>query len=89
MDRMALDQFLSHYSGFPCHSLFQQCAVSTIGAMKAYVGNRSTDTFILNLGTKGSDWSASRSGSFTSREQSLGTHWIGGGVGLRANLNVL
>jgi hypothetical protein len=33
------------------------------------------------------EWSASRPDRFTPRERALGTHWIGGWVGLRAVLD--
>jgi hypothetical protein len=36
----------------------------------------------------GNEWSASRPGRFTSKENS-GTHWIGGRVGPRAGLDVV
>jgi hypothetical protein len=39
---------------------------------------------ILNLVTNGDEWLASRPGCFTP-----GTHWIGGWVGPRANLDAV
>jgi hypothetical protein len=39
---------------------------------------------ILDLGTRVSEWSASRGGRFTPRETAPGTHWIGGWMGPRA-----
>jgi hypothetical protein len=38
---------------------------------------------------EGGEWSASRPGRFTPKEQALGTHWIGGWVGLRAILDMV
>jgi hypothetical protein len=37
----------------------------------------------------GGEWSDLRSGRFTPRERALGTHWIGGWVGLRAILDAV
>jgi hypothetical protein len=37
----------------------------------------------------GGDWSASRSGRFTSEERAPGSHWIGGWVDPRAGLDDL
>jgi hypothetical protein len=37
----------------------------------------------------GGEWSASRSGRFTTRERAPGTHWIGGWVGPRTVLDAV
>jgi hypothetical protein len=37
----------------------------------------------------GGEWSASRTGRFTPRERSTGTHWIGGWMGPRAVLDAV
>jgi hypothetical protein len=42
----------------------------------------------LDLGLLGGEWSASRSCRFTPGERAPDTHWIGGWVGPRADLNV-
>jgi hypothetical protein len=44
---------------------------------------------IIELGTEGGKWSASRSGRFTPRERDHGTHWIGSWVGPRAALDTV
>jgi hypothetical protein len=46
-------------------------------------------TFFLISALVGGEWSASRSGRFTPRERASDTHWIGGWVNPRADLNVL
>jgi hypothetical protein len=40
-----------------------------------------SSTLSLTSALDGGEWSASRPGSFTSRERAPGTHWIGGCVG--------
>jgi hypothetical protein len=57
--------------------------------MKAYWGSGSIAHAFLNLALDGGEWSVSRSGRFTPREIALGTHWIGGWVGLRAGLDAV
>jgi hypothetical protein len=37
----------------------------------------------------GDEWSASRTGRFTAKERTPGTHWIGGWVGSRAGLDAV
>jgi hypothetical protein len=49
--------------------------------MKTYEGVEWTSTL------DGGEWSASRSGRFTSKNTAPGAHWIGGWVGLRAGLD--
>jgi hypothetical protein len=46
------------------------------------------DPHFLDLGTS-SRWSASRPGRFTPEERAPGTHWIGGWVGPRVDLEGL
>jgi hypothetical protein len=41
----------------------------------------------LTSALAGGDWSASRSGRFTPGERAGGTHWIGGGVNIKAGLD--
>jgi hypothetical protein len=55
-------------------------------AMKAYWGSGGVASRILDLGTDGSEWSASLPGRFTPRERAPGTHWLGDWVGCRAGL---
>jgi hypothetical protein len=43
----------------------------------------------LTLALDGGEWSASRSGRFTPRIRTSGTHWIGGWVGLIAGLDAV
>jgi hypothetical protein len=38
---------------------------------------------------EGGEWSASRPGRFTTGESASGTHWIGGWVGPRADLEAV
>jgi hypothetical protein len=45
-------------------------------------------SIILDLFTRWR-WSASRTGRFTPGEGTLGTHWIGGWVGLRDGLDAV
>jgi hypothetical protein len=45
-----------------------------------------THIFLVSALVEG-EWSDSRPGRFTFRETSTGTHWIGGWVGLRADLD--
>jgi hypothetical protein len=46
-----------------------------------------SSTHSLTSALDGGEWSASRSGRFTSRERAPGTHWIGGWVDLRVVLD--
>jgi hypothetical protein len=43
----------------------------------------------LTSALEGDEWSVSRPGRFTPRERAPGTHWIGGWVGPRANLDAV
>jgi len=52
--------------------------------MKMYLGVE-LHTF-LTLTLHGGEWSVSRSGRFTPRDTTPGTHWIGSWVGPRAGL---
>jgi hypothetical protein len=58
-------------------------------AMKVYWGSGCIAPCILDLGTNGGEWSASRPGRFTPRERAFGTHWIGGWVGPGAGLDAV
>jgi hypothetical protein len=51
--------------------------------MEAYWGSGGIAALILNLGTSGGEWSASRPGRFTPKERAPDTHWTGGWVGHR------
>jgi hypothetical protein len=57
--------------------------------MKAYWGSVCISPRVLNLGTDGGEWSASRLGRFTPREEAPGTHWIGGWVGPITSLDAV
>jgi hypothetical protein len=57
--------------------------------MKAYRGSGGIVPYILDLGTRWREWSASRHGRFTPREGDSGTNWIGGWVGPRAGLDAV
>jgi hypothetical protein len=46
-------------------------------------------TFFLTSALDGGEWSASRPGHFTFGERASGTHWIGGSVDPRADLDNL
>jgi hypothetical protein len=50
---------------------------------------RYSSTHSLTLALDGGEWSASRPGRFTSREESPVTHWIGRCLGSRAGLDVV
>jgi hypothetical protein len=50
---------------------------------------RYSSTHSLTSTLDGVEWSDSRPGRFTSRERAPGTHWIGGWVGSRADLEVV
>jgi hypothetical protein len=50
---------------------------------------RYSSSHSLTSALDGDEWSASLSGSFTPRETSPGTHWIGGWVGPRAVLDAV
>jgi hypothetical protein len=52
--------------------------------MKTYGG---VDPRILDSTLVGGEWSASHPGRFTPRETAPRTHWIGGWVGLRIDLD--
>jgi hypothetical protein len=56
-------------------------------AMKTYTGSGGMAPRILDLGTRWSEWSASRPSRFTPREREAGTHWIEGWVSPRAVLD--
>jgi hypothetical protein len=58
-------------------------------ATKTYGEWRYSSTHSLTSAADGGGWSASRSGHFTPRERTPGTHWIGGLVGPRAVLNAM
>jgi hypothetical protein len=58
-------------------------------AMKAYWGSGSIAPHILTTALDGGEWSASRPGRFTPREEDPVTHWIGGWVGPRAVLDAV
>jgi hypothetical protein len=55
-------------------------------AMKAY-GSRCIDPHYLDLGTRWSEWSASRPCRFTPEERTPAIHWLGCWVDLRAGLD--
>jgi hypothetical protein len=55
--------------------------------MKAYGGVDEYIHIFLTPTLVGGEWSASRSGRFTPGERSPGTHWIGGWVDPRADLD--
>jgi hypothetical protein len=57
--------------------------------MKTYWGSGGIAPRILDLGTRWSEWSASRPRRFIPRERAPGTHWIGGWVGPRAVLDTV
>jgi hypothetical protein len=46
-------------------------------AMKTYWRSGGETPRILTSALDGGEWSASRSGGFTSRQRATGTHWIG------------
>jgi hypothetical protein len=48
-----------------------------------------SSTHSLTSALDGGEWSASRTGHFTSRERASGTHWIGGWVGPRAVIDAV
>jgi hypothetical protein len=50
---------------------------------------RYSSTHSLTSALHGGEWSASRTGRFTPRERTHGTHWIGGRVGPRAVLDAV
>jgi hypothetical protein len=50
---------------------------------------RYSSTYSLTSALIVDEWSTSRSGRFTPRERAPVTHWIGGWVGPRANLDVV
>jgi hypothetical protein len=50
---------------------------------------RYSSTHSSTSALEGDEWSVSRPGRFTPRERASGTHWIGGWVGLRADLNAV
>jgi hypothetical protein len=50
---------------------------------------RYSSTHSLNSALHGGEWSASRPRRFTPRERAPGTHWIGGWVGPRADLDAV
>jgi hypothetical protein len=54
--------------------------------MKAYGGGH-IDPHLLDHGTNGGEWSASRPGPFTPGERALGAHWVGGWVDSRAGVD--
>jgi hypothetical protein len=58
-------------------------------AMKSYWGNGGALHSFLTSTLGGSDWSASRPGRIIPRERALGTHWIGGSVGITAGLDAV
>jgi len=58
-------------------------------AMRTYWEGGGIAPRILNLGTRWSEWSASRLWRFTHRERALGTNLLGGGVGPRAGLDAV
>jgi hypothetical protein len=55
--------------------------------MKAYGGVDVQTHIFLTAALVGGEWSASRPGRFTAKEGALGTHWIGGWAGHRADLD--
>jgi hypothetical protein len=57
--------------------------------MKVYWGVEVELHSFFDLGTKGGEWSASRTGRFTPREGAPGTHWTGGWMGPRAVLDAV
>jgi hypothetical protein len=56
--------------------------------MKAY-GSGCIDPHFLDSALVGGDWSTSRPGRITPGERAPDTHWIGGWVDLRADLDYL
>jgi hypothetical protein len=57
--------------------------------MKTYWENGGIAPRIIDLGTRWTEWSASRPGHFIPRERARGTHCIGGWVGPRAVLDAV
>jgi hypothetical protein len=57
--------------------------------MKAYVGVDGLIHIFLTSALAGGEWSASRPCRSTPEEIAPGTHWIGGWVGPRADLDDL
>jgi hypothetical protein len=57
--------------------------------MKRYWGVEVQLHAFLTSELDGGEWSASRPGRFTPRERAPGTHWIGGWVGPRADLDAV
>jgi hypothetical protein len=55
--------------------------------MKAYGGVDVWIRIFLTSVLVGGEWSALRPGRFTPEEETLGVHWKGSWVGLRAGLN--
>jgi hypothetical protein len=58
-------------------------------AMKTYWGVEVQLHAFLTSALDGGEWSASRPGRFTPREKAPFTHWIGGSVGPRADLDAV
>jgi hypothetical protein len=54
--------------------------------MKTYGGVDVQTNVFLTSALVGGEWSASRPGRFTPKERAPATHWIGGWVGPRADL---
>jgi hypothetical protein len=54
--------------------------------MKAYWR---VEVHSLTSAVDGGEWSASLPGRFTHRERALGTHWVGGWVAPRADLDAM
>jgi hypothetical protein len=57
--------------------------------MKTYWEWRYSSTIFVTLTLDGGEWSASGPCLFTPGERTPGTHWIEGGVGLRAGLDAV
>jgi hypothetical protein len=57
--------------------------------MKRHWGSGDIAPLILDLGTRGGEWSASRHRRFTPSEGAPGNHWIGGWVGPRDVLDAV
>jgi hypothetical protein len=53
------------------------------------MGSEGIDPPFLTSALDGVEWSGSRPGRFTLGEEVSCTHWIGGWVGLRAELNAV
>jgi hypothetical protein len=53
------------------------------------MGSGGTSPPFLTSALDGREWSASRAGRFYPRQIALGTHWIGGWVGMKPSLDAI